>query len=358
MECANEKCMKRYDIACLEINKEAFKAYTQNYIKKWLCPECICAKPKRCNSETPIRINISHSNPNATTPENNVCSQRGSRTQYSPVLDSDTLLLEELRKFKTNMIARMDSQANAISLLLNQFAQTKTELGNIVKMMKVLEEKVEAKLTKLTQYNQTHEIAADIPRNSPSPSSFAEVVRQQNNSIDSKKTLHTHSKTQNVNKCGATKSVEILPEQSLGSTSALMTSEPLADEAEGNESGWTTVRNKKNNRQLKEVRVGTNTELKAIQVSDRKKHLHVWRLHPDTTVEAIEDHVKNVCGPDVQIKIDKIKHKIKRDYSSFVIGVPEKCFEMLNKAEIWPMNAEFSEWTWFRNFNRTKPNIL
>lgn len=353
MECTNEKCMKRYDIACLEISKVAFTAYTQNYIKKWLCPECICAKPKRCNSETPIRINIAHSNHNIATPENNVCSQRGTRSQYSPMIDSDTLLLEELRQFKADMIARMDSQANAISLLLNQFAQTKTELGNIVKMMEVLEEKVEAKFTKLTQYNQPHEIAADIPRNSPSPSSFAEVVRQQNNSTDSKNTLHTNNKSQKVHKCGATKSIE----QAVCTTSAPTTCEQPADEAKGNDSGWTTVRNKKNYRQPKEVRVGTNTELKAIQVSDRKKYLHVWRLHPDTTVEAIQDHVKNVCGPDVQIKVDKIKHKIKRDYSSFVVGVPEKCFEMLNHVEIWPMNAEFSEWTWFRNFNRPKPNI-
>lgn len=142
------------------------------------------------------------------------------------------------------------------------------------------------------------------------------------------------------------------------STSSLGTSEPPNDDAEKTESGWTTVGNKKYNRQLKEVRVGTNKELKAIQVSDRKKYLHVWRLHPDTTLEAIADHVKNVCDSGVQIKIDKIKHKIERDYSSFVIGVPEKCFDKLNQAEIWPMNAEFSEWIWFRNSNRTKPNIL
>lgn len=355
MECASDKCMKRYDIACLEINKEAFRTYTQAYIKKWLCPECVCAKPKIRNSETPVRINVS--NPHVTTPVNNVNSQRGSQTQYSPTLDSHSVLLQELREFKADMIARMDSQANAISLLLNQYSQTKIELANIIKMMGVLEEKVEAKLT---QNNQTHEIAADIPRNPPSPSSFAEVVSQQNNSIISKKSLHTQVKTQKVNKCGATKSAEILPEKALGGTSSLVTIEPPNEEEEEGkiESGWTTVRNKKNNRQPKEVRLGTNTELKAIQVSDRKKYLHVWRLHPDTTLEAIAEHVKTVCGPDVQIKVDKIKHKVVRDYSSFVVGVPEKCFDKLNQTEIWPMNAEFSEWIWFRNSNRTKSNIL
>lgn len=351
MECANDKCMKRYDIACLEINEEAFKTYTQTYKKKWLCPECICAKPKGGNSETPVRSDF-----NATTPVNNVTSLRGSQTQYSPVtMDSDTLLLEELREFKADIIYRMDSQANAISLLLNQFSQTKTELSHIIKMMGVLEEKVEAKLT---QNNHTQEIAADTPRNPPSASSFAEVVSHQNNTNGSKKTLHTYIKTQKVNKGGATKSTAILTEKTLCSTSSLSTSEPPNDEAEKIESGWTTVRNKKQNRQLKEVRVGTNTELKAIQVTDRRKYLHVWRLHPDTTPEAISDHVKNVCGSDVQIKVDKIKHKIERDYSSFVIGVTEKCFDKLNQTEIWPMNAEFSEWTWFRNSNRTKPNIL
>lgn len=130
----------------------------------------------------------------------------------------------------------------------------------------MLEEKVK---TKLAQNNQTHEIASDIPRNPPSTSFFAEVVvSRHNNSNVSKKTLHTYIETPKVNKCGATKSTEILTVKSLCSTSSLATSEPPNDKAENIESGWTT---ENSNRQLKEVRVGTNTELKAIQVTDRKK---------------------------------------------------------------------------------------
>lgn len=219
--------------------------------------------------------------------------------------------------------------------------------------MRVLEEKVDAKLIqdRRTQCS-TEKIVED-------PSTFAEVVSQQNKSSEdmSKKSptlqqiRRTNIKQQKINKGGATKSVE-LPAKN----TAITNLETSAVDVENDQSGWKTVQYKKVNRQPKDVRVGTNTELTALQATERKKHLHVWRLHPETTLESITNHVKSMCGQDVSIKVDKIKHKTERDYSSCVIGVPEQWFDKLNQTEIWPINAEFNEWIWFRKHTKSTSN--
>lgn len=351
MECTDDKCKKKYDLACLEINIDAFKAYTQTYKRKWVCPECICSKPKTGNSETPVNI--------ISTPMNNVNTQRGSQAKFSPTLSMDSTLLEELREFRSEMVARMDSQANAISLLINQFSETKTELDVIINKMRVLEDKI---LAQSIQGGQTGDITGvshtrdSPPPSTPSTSTFAEVVSHQSTSPSNEpKKGYTYVKTQNVNKSGATKSA-VLPDDTKHVTCARLDGDPTSHELEDEESGWSTVRNKKVKRQSKNVSVGTNTDLKAIQATERKKHLHVWRLHPETTLEAITDHVKSVCGSDIFIKVDKIKHKTERDYSSFIIGVPERCYDKLNNSEYWPINAEFDEWIWFRKSTKKTPN--
>lgn len=354
MECSNGKCKKLYDLVCLELNIEAFKSYTEEYKSSWVCPECICLMPKRGNTDTPliVRTPVFKTTTATTTPMNNINTQRGSQASFSPTMDSNSMLLEELREFRSEMTVRMNSQAEAITLLLNQFSQTRSDLDKITKLMIVLEEKVYTK--------QTQDIS-DIVDNPPS--TFAEVVSQQNSS-NSHKTQklsnNSTSKTQKVNKGGATKtavSPVSVVETTINTTPLTSASCEQTEIEEGNTgTDWTTVIRKKNARPLKNVALGTNKELKAIQATERKKHLHVWRLHPETTTEAITDHVKTVCGPDVQIKVDKINHKTKRDYSSFIIGVPEVWFQKLHQSEIWPMNAEFNEWIWFRNSTKNRSN--
>ncbi|KAJ8728658.1 hypothetical protein PYW07_006354 [Mythimna separata] len=247
MECSYGKCKKKYDLACLDINIITFKSYSMSFKKNWVCPECVSLKPKVGNSETPVRINPDFKIYTANTPTNNVTiqrgSQRGSQANLSPtIMDNDSTLLEELREFRADMVARMDSQAKAISLLLNQFSQTKTELDNIVQIMRVLEEKVDAKLSQDKQIQNT--IIHEIPDNPPSSTStFAEVAYQPTGS-----SKNTYAKK--VNKGGATKSA-LLAENTAGIT-LLAVDEVKKAEMEENESGWTTVRNKKS-RQLKEL---------------------------------------------------------------------------------------------------------
>ena len=167
-----------------------------------------------------------------------------------------------------------------------------------------------------------------------------------------KSSQHSNTK-QNKNKSGATKLVEPAAVVTPTPTSITSPQNNNAHEDEDeNQAGWTKVQYKKQDRFTKNVRIGKNTELKAIVATEKKKYLHVWRLHSETTLEAMIDHVKSVCGTDVNIKIEKIKHKTERDYSSFMIGVPEQYYDSLNSAEVWPLNAEFNEWIWFRRSSK------
>lgn len=351
MECSNEKCMKRYDLKCLNITSGAFKAYTYAYKKKWVCPDCICLKPKCGNMETPVRADAADLTITAT-PVHNVNIQRGSQAQFTPITmdsDVDTALLKELRQFRSDVIARLDSQANAITELQYQFSQTKNDLNNLVKIITVIENKV-------TQNRQSQQVTEEAPASSPSTFAEAVTLNARPNAINTQPiqsaNIQHAAKKQNVNKRAATKS----PVPSAQRNVMSVPSELSEQVEEVTQAGWTTVRNKKFNRSSKDVRIGKNTELKAILATERKKYLHVWRLHPETTVEAMTDHVKNICGQEVITKIEKIKHKTERDYSSFVIGVSERIYNELNKAEIWPVNVEFNEWIWFRRYTKNTSN--
>uniref|UniRef100_A0A2A4JWS0 Uncharacterized protein n=1 Tax=Heliothis virescens TaxID=7102 RepID=A0A2A4JWS0_HELVI len=324
----------------------AFNAYTLAYKKKWVCPDCICLMPKCGNMETPLRKDVTDLTI-TTTPQNNVNTQRGSQAQFSPVMmdrDVDAALLVELKQFRSDIIARLDSQANAITQLQYQFSQTKNDLDNLIKIITIIENKVTQ-----SQSHQSHQVITEEATTS-SPITFAEAV-----SLNAKPTQHKKNassqktaKMYKVNTGVAIKPTVPTTQKDVAKDSVPhMLSEQGEDEETG-QGGWTTVQNKKFNRVSKNVGIGKNTELKAIQATERKKHLHVWRLHPETTEEAVTSHIKSICGQDITLKVQKIKHKTDRDYASFVIGVPERMYDDLNKPEIWPVNTEFNEWIWFR----------
>lgn len=345
MECSNDKCRREYDLKCLKIKLDAFKTFTLAYKKKWVCPECVCLNPKRGNIDTPVRADTTRLH--ITTTPDNVNTKRGSQAQSSPTIlrDVDSVLLDELRQFRVDIIARLDYQANAITLMQDQFAQTKNDLDRLVNMMRVIEEKVNLNLAHNTQ-PQAYTFAPPTKQASTSShSSFAEAVGQ--NKPNKSKKINTGNqstaKMHNVNMCGATKSTVLETQTSNNSPP-----DAIEQLEHGEEAEWTTVQYKKPNRLPKNVTIGSNTEIKGIMAMERKKYLHIWRLHPETTIENMTDYIKNLCGPEAPLKIEKIKHRTPRDYSSFLIGVSEKHYNVLNNAEVWPLNAEFNEWIWFR----------
>lgn len=105
-------------------------------------------------------------------------------------------------------------------------------------------------------------------------------------------------------------------------------------------------------RRITPVSKGCNTSVLRIKAVERRKYFHVWRLLIDTSEQNLTEYVREILGAESYIKVDKISHKIVRGYSSFRICVSESNFEKLCDPSIWPKDAEFSEWVFFR---RTAP---
>ncbi|KAG7310847.1 hypothetical protein JYU34_003678 [Plutella xylostella] len=110
------------------------------------------------------------------------------------------------------------------------------------------------------------------------------------------------------------------------------------------ESEWKEVKSKiKRN----PINRGQNS-MAILKAVERKKYLHVWRLKKDITEENMTEFIKEVIGSDSDIEVTKLKPKIDRSYASFKVGVSERKFEQLINPEKWPLDVEYSEWTWFR----------
>ncbi|XP_069361573.1 uncharacterized protein [Maniola hyperantus] len=107
---------------------------------------------------------------------------------------------------------------------------------------------------------------------------------------------------------------------------------------------WSEVRSKK----MHPIKKGGNISIIPIKAVERKKYLHIWRLHKETTEDNLKEYIQAVLGTDSYNKVDKIVQKIERSYSSFRVCVSESDFERLSDPDIWPKDAEYSEWTWFR----------
>lgn len=116
-----------------------------------------------------------------------------------------------------------------------------------------------------------------------------------------------------------------------------------------------TSKKKKSKAYPKVISKGGNMQISSIQAIEKKKFLHVWSLHIDTSEDTIIEHVTKVCDSK-DVKVEKIIPKTKRDYSSFMVGVPESKFELINNSENWPLNTRFNEWVWFRNYRNKSEN--
>lgn len=369
MKCTKKLCEKVYDLKCLAITQEEFMSFSGKYTQKWVCPECICSKPKpiRYDPDTPIR---STPELNIFTPNPNVNTHRGSRLKMmdEAIVDSDgdSILLAEFRSFKSEVLTRLDAQAKTIKHLQEICFSTKSELEKLSVNMRVFQDKFTRKdvLLNNTQMlgstdNEPEYLNTDNHKNLPV--NFAEVTCT--------KIINTgkqNTTTRVTKMCEATKTVEAnvaitesksisQPRQIVSSLEFINNNNKNEEEKNNKDNKWITIRKKRRSSITKNVKKGKNTELVEIQAIEKKKHLHVWRLTTDTTIEKLTSHVKIICGSEVNFKIEKIKHKTERDYASFIITVPESIYEKLCQPEVWPINAEFSEWIWFRkSSNRTE----
>lgn len=111
---------------------------------------------------------------------------------------------------------------------------------------------------------------------------------------------------------------------------------------------WMEVRTK---RHLYPINKGGNTSTLQIKAIERKKWFHIWRLLKETTENDLLEYIQKILGNDKDVKVHKINHKIERGYASFRVCVGESDYDLLCNPVIWPKDAEYSEWVWFRDSN-------
>lgn len=111
---------------------------------------------------------------------------------------------------------------------------------------------------------------------------------------------------------------------------------------------WIEVKTK---RHLYPINKGGNTSTLQIKAIERKKWFHIWRLLKETTENDLLEYIQKILGNDKDVKVHKINHKIERGYASFRVCVGESDYELLYNPVIWPKDAEYSEWVWFRDSN-------
>ncbi|CAK1598880.1 unnamed protein product [Parnassius mnemosyne] len=176
------------------------------------------------------------------TPMSYVNTQRRIQRRFSLEemdADFDFVLLNELRQFRSEMTSRLESQANAIKNLQDQFSQTKADLEHLIKLMTVVEEKVESKLSQ----NISPQIINKDSINPPC--TLANIVRQatSTNTLLKKRTNSRHiSYTQNMNSDEATKLTQHTAQVKLISTP--MITESISTDSNNKEdhqqAGWKT----------------------------------------------------------------------------------------------------------------------
>lgn len=136
------------------------------------------------------------------------------------------------------------------------------------------------------------------------------------------------------------------------SYAAAAMSTKIANREDHQEQAWIEVN--ANKKKLNPIKKGGNTSILQIKAVERKKYFHIWRLVSETTEEDLSQYVQEVLGKGNCLKVDKIRHKIEKRYASFRICVSEANFDKLCNPDIWPRDAEYSEWIWFRDPEYTK----
>lgn len=361
MECSQENCKKLYHLKCLAITEKTFELFTQEYKSDWRCPECVRDIPKRGNSDTPVR-GLATMN-QTFTPNAFVSTQRGGSCRNNELQtdDDEMKILAEIREFRLEMRMKMVKQTEEYESLKNRFMSTESELQKLRSMLEVVQEKankvdtLKIEIKELKKENEQLRLKKGCeyakPQGSPQAiKSFANVTKH---SLAQAKLDHNSaSRTASQGKAMeiAVVPMEIQLEKK-NSNEQRDTQESQENKKEKSENEkWTTV-TRKSRYQNSQVRRGDNVGNSDIQGTERKKFLHVWRLKKATTQENMEKHVRNICGKEVDIKVDRIKHKSERDYASFIIGVPESQYDLLCQSDKWPLNIEFCEWVWFRKSN-------
>jgi hypothetical protein len=80
--------------------------------------------------------------------------------------------------------------------------------------------------------------------------------------------------------------------------------------------------------------------------ADKKAHLHVWRLHPDTKIEDVKEYLANLCN-DQNIEVEA--QNAKGNYASYRVSADFSHLETLQDPNNWPQNACINKFKFLSN---------
>lgn len=98
----------------------------------------------------------------------------------------------------------------------------------------------------------------------------------------------------------------------------------------------------KQNRQRRQIVVGTGKPDDSIQAVERLRYIQAWSFKPDTTAEEVLAFLNKV-QPSKNYSVEKRELKTTR-HASFVIGIPEGLWTQLTEPSVWPHGVKFSDW--------------
>lgn len=382
-------CSRKYHYGCNCITSAYFREHKRNLVESWVCSTCKISKTRDTaarNDSTPIRIqkspqkaSMNTSNMNDTEAlmdfeerVNNASNlQNRAKTNESPLHTS--MIFENVtirsKAIRTNVLntsgsehqnelttdAIRDIVKEEVSLLIKHHNDLLLE--SLTSIIAKLVYKIDTLEHKIEQFNLIQ------------PSINPEVAKSTNKGLQEELWINIENGARKPGpKSKPTQRIETEDSSKMGSPASTAQNpgheeEPHkldGDDGDNNvnskEDEWILVNNKKKERKSFRTNVlrGVNNQLMSMQAIESKKFLHVWSLHPETSNEAVSQHVAKICGMrEKDVSVERIVPKTKRDYASFKIGVVESQFGKIFRTESWPVNTRLSEWVFFRTFHKT-----
>lgn len=99
---------------------------------------------------------------------------------------------------------------------------------------------------------------------------------------------------------------------------------------------WTTVQSRKRKQPRRKPIVGCSTNTTLLQAVPKTAYLHVYRLSPNTTIEALEQHLQMKIPVS---SVEKLNSRQPLLYSSFKVSVDHTHLEEMMNPTIWPNRA-------------------
>lgn len=105
-------------------------------------------------------------------------------------------------------------------------------------------------------------------------------------------------------------------------------------------------RSKQKHSQQRSVLIGAGAHNDELQTVEKQRHIQIWQLKPETTVENIQNFLNTIVNND-DFVVAKRTIKSTR-HASFIITLPESMYDKISSPSVWPAGVRISDWFLFR----------